>query len=152
MVLDQTDPLAWIGLLAFPCRDGALPDAEKVKAHVLWCHGKGLLNDKVPVLYEAVDASGPFIQWDDLDMLLPYADMVAEWQKARAEKLNAIEQQRRQQIKELRAEIRRTKAEMRERGIKRTSCFNRVDGDTYRFNATMFQLETRLKSLTGGEQ
>ena len=41
---------------------------------------------------------------------------------------------------------------MKERGIKRTSCFNRVAGDTYRFNATMFQLETRLKSLLGGEQ
>jgi len=41
---------------------------------------------------------------------------------------------------------------MKERGIKRTSCFNRVDGDTYRYNAAMFQLETRLKSLVGGEQ
>lgn len=152
VVLDQTDPRAWKGSLAFPCRDGALPDADKVKAHVQWCHGEGLLNDKVPVLYEAVDASGPFLQWDSLDQLLPYADMVAEWKKARAEKLNAVEQQRREQIKELRAEVRKTRAEMKDRGIKRTSCFNRLDGDTYRFNATMFQLETRLKSLLGTEQ
>ena len=78
--------------------------------------------------------------------------MLAVWETARAEKLNAIEKQRREQIKKLRAEIRRTKAEMKERGIKRTSCFNRVDGDTYRFNAAMFQLETHLKSLVCGEQ
>ena len=152
VVLEQSDPHAWNGSLAFPCSDGGLPDADKVKAHVLHCHGEGLLNDKVPVLYEGVDASGPFLQWDSLDHLLPYAEMLAEWETARAGKLNAIEQQRREQIKELRAEIRKTRAEMKERGIKRTSCFNRVDGDTYRFNATMFQLETRLKSLLGSLQ
>ena len=152
VVLDQTDPRAWKGSLAFPCRDGALPDADKVKAHVEWCLGEGLLKDKVPVLYQGVDASGPFLQWDDLDSLLPYTDMLAEWEKARAEKRNVIERQRCEQIKELRAEIRKTRAEMKERGVKRTSCFNRVDGDTYRFNAAMFQLETRLKTLVGGEQ
>ena len=32
VVLEQSDPRAWMGTLAFPCRDGALPDAEKVKA------------------------------------------------------------------------------------------------------------------------
>lgn len=151
VVLEQTDPRAWEGTLAFPCRDGALPHADKVKAHVQRCHDEGLLRDKMPVLYQGVDASGPFIQWDSIDALLPYGDMLAEWEKARAEKRDAIERQRREQIKELRAEIRRTRAEMKERGIKRTSCFNRVDGDTYRYNATMFQLETRLKSLLGGE-
>jgi hypothetical protein len=152
VVLDQTDPHAWLGSLAFPCRDGALPDADKVKAHVERCHSEGLLKDKVPVLYQGVDASGPFIQWDSIDALLLYGDMLAEWEKVRAEKRNAIERQRREQIKELRAEIRKTRAEMKERGIKRTSCFNRVDGDTYRYNATMFQLETRLKSLVGDER
>jgi hypothetical protein len=152
VVLDQTDPRAWKGSLAFPCRDGALPDADKVKAHVGWCHGQGLLNDKLPVLYQGVDATGPFIQWDSLDQLLPYAEMLDEWEKARAEKLQAIEQQRRAQIKELRAEIRTTRGEMKVRGIKRTSCFNRIDGDTYRFNATLFQLETRLQSLLGKDR
>lgn len=152
VVLDQTDPRAWKGTLAFPCRDGALPDADKVTAHVHRCHGEGLLNDKVPVLYQGVDAGEPFIQWDDLDKLLPYADMRAEWEQTRAEKRIAIVLQRREQIKELRAEIRKARAEMKERGIKRTSCFNRVDGETYRYNAAMFQLETRLKSLVGGEQ
>jgi hypothetical protein len=152
VVMNQTDPRAWQRTLAFPCRDGAMPDADKVKAHVEGCHGQGLLNDKVPVLYQGVDASGPFIQWDDLDSLLPYKEMLSEWEKAKAEKVDAIERQRREQIKELRAEIRKTRAEMNERRIKRTSCFNRIDGDTYRFNATMFQLETRLKSLLGGEQ
>ena len=151
-MLEQSDPRAWKDSLAFPCRDGALPDPDRVKAHVVWCHGEGLLNDKVPVLYESVDAAGPFVQWDDIDTLLPYADMVAEWKKARTEKLDAIEQQRREQIEELRAEIRRTRAEMEERGIKRRSCFYRLDGDTYSYNAAMFQLETRLKSLHGGEQ
>lgn len=152
VVLEQTDPRAWRGSLAFPCRDGSLPDPDKVKAHVEWCHGQGLLNDKMPVMYQGVDATGPFIQWDSLDQLLPYAEMLVEWEKARAEKLQAIQQQRREQIKELRAEIRKTRAEMKERGIKRASCFNRVDGDTYRYNAKMFQVETRLKSLVGGEQ
>ncbi len=104
------------------------------------------------MLYESVDAAGPFVQWDDINTLLPYAEMVAEWKTAMAGKLNAIVQQRREQIKELRAEIRRTRAEMKERGIKRTSCFNRVNGDTYRYNAAMFQLEPRMKSLVGGEQ
>jgi hypothetical protein len=151
VALAQTDTRAWTGTLAFPCRDGALPDADKVKIHVEWCHHEGLLNDKVPVLYQGVDATGPFIQWDDITALLPYVEMLAEWEKAKAEKLQAIEQQRREQIKEVRAEIKRTRAEMKERGIKRTSCFNRVDGDTYRYNATIFQLETRLKSLLGSE-
>ena len=152
VVLEQADPRAWKGSLAFPCRDGTLPDADKVKIHVDWCHGQGLLTDKMPVLYQGVDATGPFIQWDDIKTLLPYAEMLAEWEQARTEKLAAIERQRREQIKELRAEIKRTRAEMRERGIKRTSCFNRVDGDTYRYNATMFQLETRLQSLLSSGQ
>lgn len=78
VVLDQTDPRAWKGTLAFPCNDDALPDADKVKAHVERCHGEGVLNDKVPVLYQCVD--GPFIQRDRLDSLLPYADMLAEWE------------------------------------------------------------------------
>jgi hypothetical protein len=151
VVLEQADPQAWKGSLAFPCRDGDLPNADKVKAHVEWCHGQGLLTDKVPVLYQGVDATGPFIQWDDLDSLLLYADMLAEWQKARAEKLQAIEEQRQTQIKDLRAEIRKTRAE-KERGIKRTSCFNRIDGDNYRLNSMMFQLEARLKSLLGSER
>ena len=77
---------------------------------------------------------------------------MSEWEKARAEKRFAIERQRQAQIKEVRAEVRKTRAEMKERGIKRTSCFNRVDGDTYRLNAAMFQMETRLKSLVVGEQ
>ena len=142
VVLDQTDPRAWQGSLAFPCRDGALPDAEKVKAHVQWCHGEGLLNDKVPVLYEGVDASGPFLQWDSLDQLLPHAEMVAEWEKAKAEKLNAIGKQRREQIKSLRAEIRKTRAEMKERGIKRNSCFNRdLPGDG---------IDTQVKMVCNG--
>jgi hypothetical protein len=106
----------------------------------------------MPVLYQGVDASGPFIQWDDINALLPYSEMVAEWEKARAEKLHAIEQRRREQIKELRAEIRKTRAEMKERGIRRTSCFNRIDGESYRYNSTMFDLETRLKSLLGSER
>jgi len=150
VVLDQTDPRAWKGTLAFPCRDGSLPDADKVKAHVDWCHAQGLLNDKAPVMYEGGD--GPFIQWDSLDQLLPYAEMLAEWEKAKAEKLRAIEQQQRNQIKVLRAEIRKTRAEMKERGIKRTSCFNRIDGESYRLNAAMFQMETRLRSLLGDQR
>jgi hypothetical protein len=33
VVLEQKDPRAWKGTLAFPCRDGALPDAERVRCN-----------------------------------------------------------------------------------------------------------------------
>ena len=50
-----------------------------------------------------------------------------------------------ERVKELKAEIRATRAEMRERGIKRVSCFNGgLDSETYRLNARMFALQTEL--------
>lgn len=48
--------------------------------------------------------------------------------------------------KEIAAEIRRIKQEMREQGIRRTSCFNGgLDPVTYRYNAKLFELETLKK-------
>jgi len=48
-------------------------------------------------------------------------------------------------IKEIRAEIRELRREMREKKIKRTSCFNGGHSpESYRYNARIFQLETDL--------
>lgn len=48
--------------------------------------------------------------------------------------------------KELRAEIRRVRAEMKEKKIRRISCFNGGHTpESYRLNALMFKLETELK-------
>jgi hypothetical protein len=48
-------------------------------------------------------------------------------------------------VKQIQAEIRELRREMRANGIKRTSCFNGgLDRDTYRYNARMFDLETQL--------
>jgi hypothetical protein len=42
--------------------------------------------------------------------------------------------------------IRETKAEMREKGVKRLSCFNGGHTpESYRLNARLFELETKLK-------
>lgn len=51
--------------------------------------------------------------------------------------------------KMLRRQLRELRADMKARGIKRTSCFNGgLDTDTYRANARCFELETRLKQYT----
>lgn len=45
----------------------------------------------------------------------------------------------------LKAQLRETRKEMKERGIKRTSCFNGgLSGDEYRLNAKLFELKTKL--------
>jgi hypothetical protein len=48
--------------------------------------------------------------------------------------------------KEIRADIRETRREMKAKGIKRTSCFNGgLCGEAYSLNARMFALETELE-------
>lgn len=48
--------------------------------------------------------------------------------------------------KEITAAIRETKREMRAAGIKRRSCFNGGhDPESYRLNARLFELETKLQ-------
>lgn len=48
--------------------------------------------------------------------------------------------------KSIQKAIREIRAEMREKGIKRTSCFNGGHTpDSYRLNARLFELETLLK-------
>jgi len=50
-----------------------------------------------------------------------------------------------QEIKELKAIKRDTLREMRERGIKRVSCFNGgLDGETYRLNARLYEIAVKL--------
>ena len=56
-------------------------------------------------------------------------------------------------VQEIRKEIRATKAEMKDRGIKVVSCFNGgLDDGTYRANAQLFRLNLALKDAvkTGG--
>lgn len=56
-------------------------------------------------------------------------------------------------IRTVRAEIRATKAEMRERGIRRSSCFNGGhSAESSRLNARMFLLESRLEKLQAEER
>ena len=48
-------------------------------------------------------------------------------------------------ITEIKKQIRETRKEMKQLGIKRISCFNGgLSGDAYRLNARMFDLETKL--------
>lgn len=50
-----------------------------------------------------------------------------------------------EEFKALKAELREVRKEMKERGIKRTSCFNGgLSGDEYRFNAKLFELQTKI--------
>ena len=52
-----------------------------------------------------------------------------------------------QTVKEIKAQIRETRKEMRAKGIKRISCFNGgLSGEGYSLNARMFQLEAELIS------
>jgi hypothetical protein len=48
--------------------------------------------------------------------------------------------------KAIRAEIKAIRAEMKAKGIRRVSCFNcGHSAESYRLNARMFELETRLR-------
>lgn len=50
-------------------------------------------------------------------------------------------------VSEIRQAIREVRAEMKSKGIKRSSCFNGGhSAESYRLNARMFELETRLKA------
>jgi hypothetical protein len=54
--------------------------------------------------------------------------------------------------KEIRAEIRAVKKEMRERGIKTISCFNGgLDDGTYRANSQLYRLKIALESALKAE-
>ncbi len=55
------------------------------------------------------------------------------------------------ELRDVQRAIRETRAEMRQKGIRRMSCFNGgLAGEAYRLNARMFALETRVKTLKGG--
>ena len=46
-------------------------------------------------------------------------------------------------LRQINAALRETRAEMRARGVKRTSCFSGgLSAEVYRLNARMFELET----------
>ena len=81
VVLASDDPRAWRGTIAFPGELGD-PPAEKVRAHVAWCHEQGLLSD-VPVAWEFGKvywerwADGP-----DSYGVRPYGEDLVNWQRA----------------------------------------------------------------------
>ena len=55
-------------------------------------------------------------------------------------------------VQEIRKEIRATKAEMKDRGIKVVSCFNGgLDDGTYRANAQLFRLKIALDDALKAE-
>lgn len=55
--------------------------------------------------------------------------------------------------KEIRAEIRATRAEMRECGIRTVSCFNGgLDNATYRANFRLYRLKVELDNALKAEQ
>ena len=55
-------------------------------------------------------------------------------------------------VKEIRAEIRTLKSEMKAAGIKKTSCFNGgLTPETYRYNARLFELDVWLKNAIARE-
>lgn len=49
IVLDPIDPRAWAGSIAFPVDR---PSPLAVACHVAWCETEGLLDDRIPVLWE----------------------------------------------------------------------------------------------------
>jgi hypothetical protein len=57
-------------------------------------------------------------------------------------------------LKEINRELRETRAEMRAKGIRRTSCFNGgLSGEAYSLNARMFRLETeRQDAIKKGDR
>ena len=56
-------------------------------------------------------------------------------------------------LKEIKADIRETRKEMKAKGIKRTSCFNGgLYGEVYSYNARMFALETEKIEAARNEQ
>jgi hypothetical protein len=62
-VLDNTDPRAWTGTLAFQ----GTPTVEQTRAHVAWCESKGLLDGEVPVLW---NFPTPRIWWESVKSLV----------------------------------------------------------------------------------
>lgn len=55
-------------------------------------------------------------------------------------------------VKELRAELRAVRAEMKSRGIREISCFNGGhSSESYRLNARLFELKTYLARAKAGQ-
>jgi hypothetical protein len=79
-VLSAEDPQAWQGTLAFPGDE--LPDPAKVKAWAAQCRKEGLLDAKVPVLWDF--PTGQTVRWETLSALRLPADDRKAWEEARA--------------------------------------------------------------------
>jgi len=63
----------------------AKPKRADVKAHVAWCRAQGLLDNRVPVLWDF--GNRETVYWEDVNSLRTYKEDVQEWEKARARKM-----------------------------------------------------------------
>lgn len=72
VVLDRTDPRAWVGTLAFR----TAPTVEQARAHLVAVGG---IPKHVPVLWD-FGASGTQVYWESLSSLVPYEAEVAQWE------------------------------------------------------------------------
>lgn len=53
-------------------------------------------------------------------------------------------------VKSLRAELRAVKAEMKEQGIRRISCFNGgLNNTAWRYNAECYRIESEIREIQG---
>lgn len=78
IVLEQTDPRAWAGSIAFPV---SCPNPDAVKAHVEHLKANSLM-DTVPVLWDFGE-NGTKIFWHKPEHLKPYAEDYMDWIAAR---------------------------------------------------------------------
>jgi len=74
-VLEMDDPRAWAGTIAFSTET---PDPDAVACHVQWCKSQGLLDGKIPVLWDFGK-----VFWESTDSLVPYIEDCARWRVAR---------------------------------------------------------------------
>jgi len=76
VVLDQTDPRAWSGSIAFPRE----PGRGEVLEHLIKV---GWSEDEVPVAWEFGR-----VYWERVENLKPYDEDVRAWERAREERRN----------------------------------------------------------------
>ena len=78
VLFDVIDPRAWANTIAFP---EERPSALAVACHVARCQHEGLLDDRVPVLWDFGDYQR--VMWERPRILRPYREDVAAWRVAR---------------------------------------------------------------------
>jgi hypothetical protein len=82
VVLAVDDPRAWTDTLAFP---GRTPTQEEVSEHV----ARYTFGGRTPVLWD-FGSHGLKPHWERTDSLRPYAEDLADWEVARAERMAGV--------------------------------------------------------------